>query len=89
MSSAQMGSSGLHHHQRTPGTAIGASHHLPGLSLSATATPTGSPKRRLPEIPPRRGPRDSFTRQVTIIDVFQRLYFNYNAISVTPCFTFT
>ena len=83
-----MGSSGLHHHQRTPG-AMGA---LPGLSLSATATPTGSPKRRLPEIPPRRGPRDSFTRQVMMYKHVQILrlvvQFNYNAISVTSYFTF-
>ena len=60
--SSQIGTSALHH-QGNPGS-IGAIG--PGLSLSATATPTGSPKRRLPQIPPRRGPRDSFTRQVVL-----------------------
>ena len=58
--SSQIGTSSLHH-QGNPGS-IGAIGH--GLSLSATATPTGSPKRRLPQIPPRRGPRDSFSRHV-------------------------
>ena len=61
--SSQIGTSSLHH-QGNPGS-IGAIG--PGLSLSATATPTGSPKRRLPQIPPRgRGPRDTFSRHVRL-----------------------
>ena len=51
------------HHQGSSGHITG--HIGPHLSHSATATPTGSPKRRLPQIPPRgRGPRDSFSRTV-------------------------